>query len=190
MAQFASADDLAAQLGIELTENEESRADALLSLASGLIQDAARQTIELVENETVVMRRARGAVVLLAERPVVSVSSVLAGGDALAADTYYLDGDCLVRSGGTWGDLLGVGFSGNDELVVTYTHGYEEIPETIKGICVAAVVRAWVNPGAVAQEGYGSERVVYPVQGMLLTAQERRALRKVTGRRSEPSAVQ
>ena len=39
------------------------------------------------------------------------------------------------------------------------------------------------------EEGYGGERVVYPVQGLLLTSEERRTLRKLTGRRSESSAL-
>jgi len=192
VAQFASADELAARLGIELQGDEESRADALLSLASGLIQDAARQVIELVEDETVILRGSREGKILLPERPVVSISSVLIAGDSQDPSSYYLDRDHLARAGGgLWGDLLSPTTLGDpsEELVVTYTHGFEETPGSVKAICLEAVVRAWVNPGAVAQEGYGGERVVYPVQGLLLTSEERRTLRKLTGRRSESSAL-
>lgn len=182
MAQFASADELAARLGIELQGDEESRADALLSLASSLIQDAARQVIELVEDETVILRGSREGKILLPERPVVSISSVLIAGDSQDPSSYYLDRDHLARAGGGLWDP-------SEELVVTYTHGFEETPGSVKAICLEAVVRAWVNPGAVAQEGYGGERVVYPVQGLLLTSEERRTLRKLTGRRSESSAL-
>ena len=191
MAQFATAAELAARLGVTFAGDEGSRATALLTLASGLIQQEARQTIELVTDDVLTIRGTRERKLLLPERPVVSVSSITLGGSAVSSDSYYIDGDHLVRGSG--GDFLS-DFSGGygsaaSPLVITYTHGYATIPDAIKAICIEAVVRVWVNPGSVAREAYGSESVVYPVQGMALTPDERRSLRRTLGRRSESATV-
>lgn len=190
--QFATAAELAARLGVSFSAEEETRADSLLTLASGLIQREARQDIGLVEDDVFATRATREQSILLPERPVVSVSSVTVGGSGVT--DWYLDGDELVRRSGWEVSLNGIeGTAGwgsrNVPLVVTYTHGYNPVPDAIKAVCLEAVTRVWVNPGSVMSERYGSEQVAYLTQGtptgLLLTPDERRAVKNVVRRGSE-----
>lgn len=185
VAAFASATELGNRLGITLTVGETTRATALLTLTSDLIRDEAGQTIELVEGDILTRPGEPRDRVRLPERPVVSVAAVTINEVALAEGVaWYLDGDEIVRIptptegqfpdpryGGGWGQP-------DDILGVTYDHGYAVIPGAIKAVCLEAVVRVWVNPGVVRQEGYGSEQISYPDgSGLLLNEDERRAIR-------------
>lgn len=169
MAAFATHTDLAARLGIDLAEGEQGRADTLLTLASDLIRRAARQDID----QGTTTFKVSGGIgrILFPQRPVVSVASVTVDGATL--DGWTIDGDYLT---GTW--------SGR-ELEITYTHGWNPVPDAIKAVCLEIVTRAWVNPGAVSQEGYGSERTSYPAVGMTLTVDERKTIRDVVRRGSQ-----
>jgi hypothetical protein len=192
MALFATADDLADRLGVTFSASEIDRAETLLTLASGLIQEETRQQIELVEDDEFTVHGLTEGMILLPERPVVSVASVTLDGDPIAADTYHVDGDYLVRSGVAWGEFLG-GYEwfgwGDSPLVVTYTHGFSSIPDAIRAVCLEVAVRAYVNPGSVTQEAYGSERTSYGAVGLSLTPDERRIVRRVTRRRTESLAI-
>ena len=193
MAPFATSDDLAARLGVTLSTDEQTRADALLASASGLIQAEARQVIELVTDDVLELRGTSDDRVRLPERPVVSVASVTLDGVTLTEGIdFYLDGSALVRMPTYLLGLLdgypGGGFGNPSQvLAVTYTHGYETIPEVFKSVCLEAVVRVWVNPGAVVGERHGSEQVQYmngAPTGLLLTDVERRTIRRAVGRRA------
>jgi hypothetical protein len=188
--RFANSADLQDWLGVELTAAEHVRAAKLLADATGLVQKAARQTISRVTNDELTRPGAYADRIRLPERPVVSVSEVELDGVTLVADDeWYLDGDELVRTGvwapsedrfatfgGGWGDPSQV-------LVVTYTHGFDPIPETVKAICLQAVARVWTNPAMVQQENYGPMQTMYlPGQGLLLTDHEIQAVRQAVGR--------
>lgn len=184
MAAFATHEDLAVRLGLDLTSDEQTRADALLELATGIVQDAARQRIELVENDEITVRGFFGTTYLLPERPVHAVTAISRNGTTLSADRYRIDdGDTLTSLGG-WGCT-------RDTYTITYTHGHDPIPAAIKAICLEAVVRVWVNPGAVMSERVGSEQTAYLQQGtptgLLLTTSETQTVRRLTrrGARSE-----
>lgn len=187
MPAFATHDELAARLGIELTVEEETRADALLELASAVIQEEAGQVIERVEDDVLTLRGVPSRRLRLPERPVESVSGVVLAGETLdEGDHWYLEGDELVRTGPVFGfwPSIGYGFGNPDqELVITYTHGFATIPGAIKAVCLEAVVRVWVNPASVRQEGYGSEQVAYQAgNGLVLTEYERRVVHRALRR--------
>ena len=201
MAQFATHDDLATRLGLIFSQAEQTRADALLTSASALIQDEAKQVIALVTNDVWETPGTTDEVIRLPERPVVSVASVTLDGQPLVQGTdWYLDGDSIRRipvvttvlTGGLIDEAftfpLGTGFGWPAQtLAITYTHGYATIPGTVKEICLEAVVRVWVNPGSVAREAVGNTLTVYDnnrfsPSGMLLTDDEKKALRRFFGR--------
>jgi hypothetical protein len=120
---------------------------------------------------------------------VTEVSSVTLAGDTLTVDDdWYLDGDELVRTtaaaSSTFPHVPASGWGlPDEELVIVYTHGYATIPDAIKVIVLEAVVRVWVNPGAVMSERFGSEQSVYATQGtpngLLLTEAERETVREM-----------
>lgn len=182
MTQFATAGDLAARLGVDLSSAEQTRANTLLQLASGLIQREARQRIELVTNDVLTVPGVAESRLRLPERPVVSVTTVTLDGTAVTAgeDTidYYLNGSDLIRpKGWGWGEQV---------VQVTYTHGYSTIPDAIVAVCLEAVTRVWVNPGNLMHEYYGSERTVHAMQekpsGLLLNNDEQRVVHDVLRR--------
>jgi hypothetical protein len=202
-ARFATADDLATRLGLDLSDAERIRADRLLELASGLIQDAARQTIELVAGDVLTLPGTNDETIHLPQKPVASVEQVTIDGVPLVEGTdWYLDGNVIVRrsrrllSGGIADQQLvpwaGFGWPGQT-IRITYTHGYAEIPESVKAICLEAVVRVWVNPGAVAQERAGDSSTLYTTagapSGLLLTDTELRAIRRLFGRKASSVAI-
>lgn len=199
---FATADDLAARLGIVLTGAEGTRATTLLALASELIQDVVKQKISLVEDDVLSMPGTVEDRIALPERPVVSVDSVMLDDVALTEGSdWYLDGATIYRRALVFNPtigvldgpfLLGSGFGTPlQTLAITYTHGYadDDVPGTVKAVCLEAVVRCFVNPGAVARETVGNTSTVYDnmrfsPSGLLITDDERRTLKRLFGARS------
>jgi hypothetical protein len=201
VTQFASSDELAARLGLTLTDDEITRAGILLALASGLIQTETSQTIAEVVDDELVTRSVVGERFRLPQRPVTAVTSVAIDETVLDANTWYLDGDELVRASWPAGSEsyfftggYGRGFLGPlRTLTVVYSHGYETIPAVVKATTLEAVVRVWVNPGAVARETIGDVSTVYDnnrfsPSGLLLTDVEKAAVNGVV-RRTENSIV-
>jgi hypothetical protein len=197
---FASTDEFAARLGLTLTAAEETRAEQLLKLATGFIQQETAQTISLVTADTLTVRSTYAERYRLPERPVLSVSSVSLtpqGGTptVIGTDTYYLDGDDLVRASfpihyqqfftnwtrGWLGPLF--------EMTIVYTHGFAVVPEIVKAVCMEMVVRVWINPGAVARETVGNVSTVYDNMrfsptGLLMTDVERELITSIIRRQS------
>lgn len=201
MTQFATNAEFAARLGITLTTDEQTRADTLLALASGLIQQETRQTIEQVTDDVLAVRSVYGDRFRLPQRPVTDISSVTLtpkSGTPSTVDplVYYLDRDELVRvtSRLILPELAFVQWSPGWlgpywTITITYTHGFETIPEVVKTVCLEAVVRAWVNPGSVARETIGDTATVYDNMrfsptGLLLTDDEKKNLNDFLRRRS------
>jgi len=195
MTQFASHDDFAARMGLTLTADEQTRADTLLTLASGLIIEATGQDIALVTDDTYEAPSIYGDRLRLPQRPVVSVSEVSltpTGGSPSVIDptTYYLEGGELVRSRFPLGYELvfrnyGQGWLGPYWTIsVTYTHGYasDAIPSVVKTVCMEAVRRVWVNPGGAISSTIGDSQAAYgndAPSGLLLTAKETARLNDV-----------
>lgn len=190
---FATSDDLAIRLGIELTGDEIDRASVLLGRASGLIQDEANLTLALV-TDTITMPGTTDERIKLPQRPVISVDSVtLGGGELVEGRDWYLDGSVIIRlprfvvtaDGFTSEFSLGAGFGWPTQtLEISYTHGYIDVPASVKAICVEMVVRVWINPGGVARETVGDTSTVYDRErispaGLLLTAEERRIISRL-----------
>lgn len=203
---FVSSNDLAARLGLELTVEEGTRADALLVMAFALIQDEARQTILLVEDDVLTMPGTNADHITLPQRPVVSIASItLAGAPLTEGRDWYLDGDTIRRISSLYtrgfgqldgpfllGSAGGVGFGlPTQELVITYTHGYadEDIPGSINTICLESAIRCVVNPGAVARETVGNTTTTYDNNrfaptGLLLNSDEKKTIRRLFGTRA------
>lgn len=200
MALFAATDDLEARLGIDFTAEEDIRAEMLLTLASGLIQDAAGQQIALVTDDELTMPGTNADRITLPQRPVVSVTSITLDGSELAEGTdWYLKDNTIYRISSSLSDSDSIcgGFgSPTQTLVITYTHGYAttDIPGLVTSICLEAAVRVWTNPGAVIAERIGDEDVTYapysdPPRGLLLTDAEERKLRRFFGQRAMTVSV-
>lgn len=147
---FATPDDLSAYLG-RAVENT-VQAQLALDLATGIIQAETGQTLELVTDDVVRLRGSSASPLYLPERPVVSVASI--EGDDVRDDEWVHLGEYVTRAYG-WPPYV----------TVTYTHGYEVIPDDVRGITLAIAARlmAQNDPSGppVEQETIGTYSVRY-----------------------------
>lgn len=186
---FATAEDVATRLGRTLDATEAATVTDLLKLATGLIQNEARQTLTQVEDDTLTRSGTPEDRVRLPQRPVTEVSSVtLDDAELTEGEDYYVDGDELVRlpaSGqSSFALISGSGWGTPDQtLEVVYTHGYDtdSFPETIRGLTIEMAKRAFMNTSGAMMERLGQAQVQYAVQGsapgLMLTADEANLVR-------------
>ncbi len=146
---FCEIADLAAFLQIEIADDS-AAALAAIDEATAAIQGWCNQIIEQVEDDEYTFDTESGRTKLfLPELPVTEVSSVVENDEELDVDDDYKLGNngVLHRMNGPW-------YAGVQSVVVTYTHGYEEIPQTIVDICTRAASRRYqAGLKAAALEG-------------------------------------
>lgn len=167
---LATPDDVEDRLGRDLSTDEQRRTSALLVDASAVVRAYVRRDFTLAEST--VRLRPRGNKVLLPQRPVVqvlSVRSVLGFGPTefstplpawshvAGHELYLLDRTLIVNA-----PTLDAGDE-NLWVEVTYTHGYETIPEDIISVVANLVVRNLTVPsgGMVDLETVGPYSVRY-----------------------------
>lgn len=144
---FATAAELSALMQAPV---DPAAADLALASASAAIRRWTRQTITLVANDVVSLRVVDPCALVLPQRPVVSVTQVLVNSVALV--DWVLSGERLLRSGG-WHHLPGTSSYPDPGLVqVTYTHGWEEIPDDVRAVCLDLASSTLANPAMLRQE--------------------------------------
>lgn len=154
---FATVGELANALGIDIAEDDR-RAAQILKTATGMIQAEAQHRIFYYENDVKVLRGTYGFDLYLPEPPVHEVSEVTVGTTELTSGTY---------TAASYGVLRGSPFLSDEEptwlwggpqvpITVTYTHGYEVIPEDIKAVCLSLAGRLYDNPSGAVAETIGS----------------------------------
>lgn len=185
---FATETELEAYTGTSIATD---RAVLLLDLATGAIQAYTGQTITYVASHSMTLPGNFGHELVLPERPVTSVTSVTLGDTLLVADVDYVwngqdrllrgtkvDGilsvngpDWLING---WGDWGGPGA----EVTVVHGHGFQVIPNDIKGVCLALAARSLSSPDGVNSETIGSYSASYSRSGgaVSLLAEERSLL--------------
>lgn len=153
MDPLASEDDVVARLGRDLTATEAARIDALLSDASAKVRAYTGQDITQATSTTRV--RVRQNRIRLPQRPVTAVSAVTdlnavaLTGWTLVGSVVYLD--TAVPDQWAWEPRrTAVGF-----VDVTYTHGYETVPDELIAVVCQIVGRALGNDAT--QSGITSE---------------------------------
>ncbi len=192
---FCTVDELERYMGRSIAIEKMATAELLLQMASGRIRTEARQTISLVSDDVVQLHpQGAGHVVQLPQVPVVRVSNM---------QIFFLgiDGPAITVVSNfqvtTWGRLAWLfgdfasrfpvfnlepadsDIGGVPPLVqVTYTHGYDPIPDDVKGICLAASSRAFLNPEGLSEEQMVNYRAIYgDARGLALTKDEIATLR-------------
>ena len=171
MADFCTVQDVADFLQIEIADADKvASCQRAIIEATAAIRNYCKQYLELVEDDehTFDVRPARWNL-LLPELPVVEVSDVVEDGEALVVDDdYELGGHGqLWRVGRRWA-------AGNQIVTVTYTHGYETIPDDVIAVCTRAAARAYQAglraehsggvPG-IASKALGDFSVSYTAEG-------------------------
>lgn len=88
-----------------------------------------------------------GQPLLLRSLHVTAVTSVVDGGTTLAlTDDYVWNAN---------GVIMRVGYWGTGDVVVTYTHGYDEPPADVTAIVQSVAQRAVNNPGSLVRKQVG-----------------------------------
>jgi hypothetical protein len=153
---LATPADLAAWLQRTLAPDT---AQLALETATGWVQAELGQRVVAVANDTVTLRCGRSSL-WLPEGPVNSVSTVTTTDfrGTVTARTlnvhYYVIGREIRWAFYGWYGFPGI--SGWPELAtVTYSHGYTQIPQAIRGVCLAAAARALDNSGSLRSETVG-----------------------------------
>lgn len=140
---FATPAELEMYVGQTFDQAQWKRAELLLNIATGAIQEFTHQRLERATS-TVTLYPNRFTV-FLPERPVVSITSVTYENVAVAGWT-------LTEAG-----IVHRAWPG--PVKVTYTHGYLPIPFDIKGVCLDVARRGLTNPEGFVQKTVGDVSV-------------------------------
>ena len=139
MANFATVADIEAFLQIEIsTPAQIASAGRTLNEASAAIRNYTRQYIEKVEDEMITLDSSGGARLFLPEMPVLDVTVVIEDEETLVVDDDYKLGQhgILHRIDQKWA-------SGIQNVTITYSHGYEVIPDDVVAVCTRAASRGY-----------------------------------------------
>lgn len=165
---LATPDDLAARLGRILTGTDQARAGALIADASAYVRNYTRQVLSVVTDDTAVLEATPEQWLWLPERPVTEVSEVSVGGAVVSPVYWTQQGDGLYRFYGWSGRMWGTTALWNqpDTITVTYTHGFDEIPDDVVAIVCKLAKASWVNPQGLRQWRQGSTDVMLSVESV------------------------
>ena len=142
---FATPAELATYLQREAFAEgaETNSAQLALDIASSIVRARTGQDFTLVEDDVVTLD-GYGEDLYLPQRPVASVASVLTRHrGSLATVDAALNTDFEVR--GHRLRWVGIG-AWPYEATVTYTHGYETVPDDVKGATLAVAAELHSNP--------------------------------------------
>ncbi|MGQ5606157.1 hypothetical protein [Streptomyces sp. EKS3.2] len=171
-------------------------AQLALRLASAAIRRHTRQTISFVSGETIttmggerVLRLPQRPVVVDADNPLTVVELVDASGLEIPAteERDFLRYGAELHRGQAWPTSRLMGFPRRypagiwaPRVRVTYSHGYEEIPDEIVGIALDLAAASMSNPRRLRSEASGAVSVTYTVETFgtgSLTSDHREILR-------------
>jgi hypothetical protein len=190
---IATASDLVARLGRDLSSEESVRVEALLADASAMIRAYTGQDFAVVLDDVVILR-VQGGTLQLPQRPVIEVSRIEAIGAAGTPDVVLVDwvwdgidqvrlgeGNYVINLPEIWWD--DDGYPGTYR--VTYSHGHAQPPADVVAVACAMVLRTLTSPamaGGLTSETVGpySYRTDTPGLGLTVTMSDtdRQALKR------------
>lgn len=133
---FCSIDDINTFLGTTILPND-AQATLAIAEATAVIQNYCNQKIEQTQSDTTLLDGTGSTKLFLPELPVNSIASVKVDGVLLDPTQYALaENGVLWRKYGSW-------TVGARNIEITYSHGYANIPEDIKGVCYRSASRLY-----------------------------------------------
>lgn len=139
MPDFATVADVAEFLQVEIaTAGQIAAASAALRSATAAIRNYCRQMLTEVVGDVITLDGKGRPQLLLPQLPVIAVASVAENDVTLTAVTDYMLGQhgILYRAAGGWA-------CGIQNITVTYSHGYDTLPDDIIAVCIRAAARAY-----------------------------------------------
>jgi hypothetical protein len=160
-----------------------------LEVSTAAVQAAAGQRIVRVVDETVTVYGGGDRVLVLPERPVVSVASVTYAGSALTQGTA--SGTWRLTPYGLWRDLgwSDCAWEPAPATVVVYTHGYaagDQGLQLARGAALSLARGLFSNPSGVVREQIDDYAVAYAEVAAALDASPalKQLLRTMYGRKA------
>ena len=146
-------------------------ATAALETATAMVQEYIGRDISRIEDDVETIDGSGTSIIQLTHYPVETVTTVTEDGETLTSDDFEWSADgYLRRIGNIWNPSL-------RSIVVTYTHGYDPIPDSIRYITATAASRILDTPSTIKQESIGGYSVTYtagpPLQAIELATLER-----------------
>ena len=185
LSNFATTDDVAALLQRDLTTAELAWANRLLAQASDMVRRYTRQTLNYVANDTVTLPGNWDNTLILPQRPIMAVNSVLINGATPSYQVWKVLDDTLYISTGAYQPDFGVLLWGGNALwgpagsnsgpqatgatwqgpqatiTINYNHGFATIPGDIVNVTAGLVAMAIASPVGVNEEKVGGYQVKY-----------------------------
>jgi hypothetical protein len=175
---FVTVNELGGFLKLSLTEDVATQ--FLIDFASDMVRDYLQQQIDYTVDDVITLDPRHDGYVFLPELPVVSVSK-LETFDGYVWTTIPFDAWTVSAETGL---VAAIGWTGTrwptgpGTWRVTYTHGYEEIPNSIKAAALGLAARVYSSPVAVASEGIGGYQVKYATESAGFSTLELAALNR------------
>lgn len=171
MTALAAVFDVEAVLQREIATEDVPRVTRLIELASGVARrEAGGQTISAVAGDVITLAGTYESEMWLPQRPVTALTSIVVDGITVISSTYKWTRQGRLyrtsydreipdwRSWGPWG-------TPDSEVVVTYDHGYADVPEDIALVVAEMVSNRISNPDSlrnIAVEDF-SQGFVQPI---------------------------
>lgn len=151
---FATAAELSQFIG-NPEPTDLARMQMLIDLASAEVRRFTGQTLSQITADIVVLPASERTTLILPERPVTAISSVVVDGVAVLSTDYWFTRAGLLHSG----TIAVEGVNWAYGATVTYDHGYAESTDTytaIKSVCLEAASNAYTLNERSASEAMGS----------------------------------
>lgn len=146
---FCQVSDIAAFLQIEIPDTDNSAIQAITD-ATAVIKAYCNQEIVKVVDDVEVFDGGYGYKLYLSQLPVISITSVAVDGVVLADGVDYKanrkKGIIYRLQGQLWPD-------GVENIEVTYTHGYESVPDVVRVVCMRMASRVYQAGKRSAETG-------------------------------------
>lgn len=168
-----------AEFSQQAIAEDDASAVFLLSVASGMIRTYVGQSISKVIDDVEYLDPVNGSFASLSQTPVTAVSKVEVTHDGGQTWTEAPLGSYAVsrRKGTITAKGGAVRWPWDEESWrVTYTHGFEEVPPEIVGVCCGLAARYYATPIAVDMERVGQRQVKYAIEADGFSALESMAL--------------
>jgi hypothetical protein len=188
-APFFTSTDLANWLQLDPSVINAGTATLLAQLASDVIRDEIRLSVDHVDNDQVTLWGDNGEILLLPERPVTAVTSVLLDNQALVPVVQDATSTMLMYDWRPDGRLYRIVYGGSfyaGELMfkwpsgvpvkITYNHGWTSVPSALKSVALQIAAQAYSNPEMHDQERVGWVEWQTKLQALLLSPNQRTAL--------------
>lgn len=145
---FFTSDELALQLQLDVGTINYDVGDLLAALASDVVRDDLRQQIDPVVNDTITLYGDGGELIVLPERPVTAVTSVLLAGLPVPLFNWHPNGALrrVIYAGTQFASQQIMVWPFGVQVQVTYSHGYTVVPNVIKAMAIQLAAAAYANP--------------------------------------------